>query len=147
MRSSPAERRWRYLDLADFLLIAESALGVSAEDLARVAQLHLAASALDAPAAEFGGVEFYPEFAMKAAVLCSRLIRNHPLPDGNKRVGFLAMVEFAERNGYVWGSSAGDDPGGEETVKVIERVAAGQMPIRELAQWVLRRLREHEDES
>jgi hypothetical protein len=67
LRSSPTDRRWAYLDLADFLLIGEAALGVSAEDLARVAHLNLAASALDAPAAEFGGVEFYPEFPMKAA--------------------------------------------------------------------------------
>jgi death-on-curing protein len=62
LRGSPAEGGWAYLDLADFLLIAEAVLGVSAEDLAGVAQLNLAASALDAPAAEFGGVEFYPSF-------------------------------------------------------------------------------------
>jgi hypothetical protein len=60
LTSSPAEGGWAYLDLADFLLIAEAALGVLAEDLARVAQLNLAASALDAAAAEFGGVEFLP---------------------------------------------------------------------------------------
>jgi death-on-curing protein len=147
LRSSPTERRWRYLDLADFLLIAEAALGVTAEDLARVTQLHLAASALDSPAAEFGGVEFYPEFSMKAAALCSRLIRNHPLPDGNKRVGFLCTVEFAERNGYLWEPPSGDDPGGEETVKVVERVAAGEIAIRELADWIRQRLKEREDES
>jgi death on curing protein len=147
LTSSPIERRWSYLGLADFLVIAEAALAVTAEDLARVTQLHLAASALDAPAAEFGGVEFYPEFAMKAAVLCSHIIRNHPLPDGNKRVGFLCTVEFAERNGYVWESPTGDDPGGEETVKVIERVAAGEMQVRELAEWVRQRLRERGDES
>jgi death-on-curing protein len=147
LRSSPAERRWSYLDLADFLLIAEAALGVSAEELVRVTQLHLAASALDAPAAEFGGVEFYREFAVKAAVLCGHLIRNHPLPDGNKRVGFLCTVEFAERNGYVWDRPSGDDPGGEETAKVMERIAAGDMPIRELVEWVRQRLKENENES
>jgi death-on-curing protein len=147
LTSSPVERRWAYLDLVDFLLVAEGALEVAAEDLARVTQLHLAASALDAPAAEFGGVEFYPEFAMKVAVLCSRVIRNHPLPDGNKRVGFLCAVEFAERNGFVWEPPPGDDPGGEETVKVIERVAAHEMQVRELMEWVRERLRESKDES
>ncbi len=146
MRSSPTERRWRYLDLAEFLLVGEAALGVPAEDLARVCQLHLAASALDAPAAEFGGVEFYPEFATKTAVLCYHLIRNHPLPDGNKRVGFLCMVEFAERNGFRWQAPAGDDPGGEETVKVIQQVAAGEMNVRRLTEWVRQRLEEVEDE-
>jgi death-on-curing protein len=147
LRSSPAEGRRAYLDLADFLLIAEAALGVSAEDLARVAQLNLAASALAAPAAEFGGVEFYPEFPMKAAVLCSHLIRNHPLPDGNKRVGFLCSVEFAERNGYEWKAPTGDRPGGEETVKVIERVAAGEIAIHDLADWIGQRLKEREERA
>jgi death on curing protein len=78
---------WRYLDLVDFLLIAEAVLDIPAEDLARARRLELAESALHAPAAEFGGVEFYPDPARKAAVLASRLIGDHPLPDGNKRVG------------------------------------------------------------
>lgn len=62
---------------------------------------------------------------MKAAVLCSRLINNHPLPDGNKRVGFMCTVEFVERNGFRWNPPPGDDPGGEETAKIIEAVASG----------------------
>jgi death on curing protein len=37
------------------------------------------------PKASWGGVEFYPSFAMKAAVLLVRLTKNHALPDGNKR--------------------------------------------------------------
>lgn len=39
-----------YLDLGDFLGIAELVLGLSAEDLARVSRLELAESALHAPA-------------------------------------------------------------------------------------------------
>ena len=46
---------WCYLDLADFLLIAEAVLEIPVEDLARVGRLELAESALRAPAAEFGG--------------------------------------------------------------------------------------------
>ena len=88
-----------YLDLAGFLLIAEAVLDIPAEDLARVAQMGLAESALHAPAATFGGVEFYPDLARKTAVLAARLIPNHPLPDGNKRVGYLCALEFVARNG------------------------------------------------
>lgn len=89
----------RYLDLADFLLIAEAITGTSAEDLARTARtVHLAESALAAPAASYGGREFYPGLAVKAAILGSRLVRNHPLLDGNKRAAFMCMVEFLERN-------------------------------------------------
>lgn len=92
---------YAYLALGDFLLVAEAVLGIKAGVLARSDHLvALDESALAAPAAAFGGDEFYPEFADKAAVLCSRLARNHPLPDGNKRTAYLCLIEFVERNGY-----------------------------------------------
>lgn len=70
---------WQYLDLADFLLVAEAVLDLPAEQLVPVSRIDLAESALNAPAAEFGGVEFYTDLANKTAVLAWRLIRNHPL--------------------------------------------------------------------
>ena len=130
---------WRYLDLADVLLIAEAVLETPAEDLARVGRLELAESALHAPAAEFGGVEFHSDLARKTAVLASRLIRNHPLPDGNKRVGYLCALEFVVRNGGTW-THPPDDPEGDETVAVIEGVAAGTLDEDELAVWIAQRL-------
>jgi death on curing protein len=72
----------QYLDLADFLVIAGAVLQVEPEVLARQCDLHLADSALNAPRAGYGEVEFYPDFATKAAVLCWHLIRNHALLDG-----------------------------------------------------------------
>ena len=59
-----------YLELADYLLIAESVLGVPAELIADFNRIGLADSAPAAPQAGFGGVEAYPDFATKAAVLC-----------------------------------------------------------------------------
>jgi death-on-curing protein len=129
-----------YLDLADFLIIAEAVLGVQARELAHVTKLDLAESALAAPSATFEGLEFYPTFAEKAAVLCSRLIRNHTLPDGNKRVGYLCLVEFAERNGYRWKAPEGDEPEGDETVAMIEGVASGQIDEPALVRWIEKRL-------
>ena len=131
-----------YLDLADYLLIAEAVLETPAEELALAIRVDLAESALAAPAAQFGGVEFYPDFANKVAVLCRRLIKNHALPDGNKRVGFLCAVEFAERNGYRWTPPPDDDPEGTESVRVIEGVAAGELDEQQLAEWVRARLAE-----
>jgi death on curing protein len=128
-----------YLDLADFLLIAEAVLDVPAEDLAHSGRLELAESALHAPAATFGGVEFYPDLARKTAVLASRLINNHPLPDGNKRVGYLCALEFVARNGGNWTHPA-NDPEGDETVAMIEGVAAGQIDEETLTAWVTERL-------
>ena len=120
-----------YLDLADYLLIAEAVLGVPAEEIARWPGIALADSALHAPAAGFGGVELYPDLIDKAAVICARLARNHPLPDGNKRVAYLALLEFLARNDFEW-----VPPSVDETVATIERVAAGTISERELADWL-----------
>ena len=61
----------RYLDLADFLIIAEAVLGLSADLIAAQARFGLAESALHALAASFGGEDFYPDVPAKAAVLCA----------------------------------------------------------------------------
>ena len=71
-----------YLELADYLLIAEAVLGLPAELIADFNRIGLADSALAAPRASVAGVEAYPDFITKAAVLCWHLVRNHPLPDG-----------------------------------------------------------------
>ncbi len=126
---------WHYLDLADFLLIAEAVLAIPAEDAARVGRLELAEAALHAPRAEFGGVEFYPDLPRNTAVLASRLIGHHPLPDRDKRVRWLCALEFVARNGGTWVHPA-DDPEGDEAVAMIEGVAAE--PIGSGAgRWVL----------
>lgn len=131
-----------YLDLADWLLIAEAALRMPATKLYAELQADLADSALHAPAAAFGGEEFYPDFATKAAVLCAHLVKNHPLPDGNKRVGLLCLVEFCQRNGYPWEPPPGDEDG-EATASVIWSVAAEPLDIgvvESLATWVADRI-------
>lgn len=58
-----------YLELADYLLIAESLLGLPAETIANFDRIGLAESSLAAPQAGFGGVEAYPDVEDKAAVL------------------------------------------------------------------------------
>jgi death-on-curing protein len=89
-----------YLEFADVLLIAEAVLGDKAEDIAMSERIGLLESAVAAPQASFAGVEFYPSLAVKAAVLCAHIAKNHGLRDGNKRVALLATVEFLERNGH-----------------------------------------------
>ena len=127
----------QYLGLGDLLVIASSVLGIEAEVLAKASNLVSGDSALNAPAASFGGVEFYPEFATKVAVLGYRLARNHALPDGNKRTALLAMVEFAERNGRRLPLL--DE---EDTVETMVKVAAGTMSEDAFVRWVSRRLEE-----
>ena len=128
-----------YLEIADFLLIAEAVTGVSAEDLSRSERtVHLAGSALAAPAAAYAGREFYPDIATKAAILCSRLARNHALVDGNKRVAFLCMIEFLERNGRNFRVGANSDE--RLIVDAVVAVAAGDMSEAEFTAFVAARI-------
>ena len=89
----------RYLSLAEYLWLAEQVTGVPAGTLSKAGRIDLADSALHAPAASFGDHEFYPDVVDKAAVLCWRLARNHPLPDGNKRAACASLVLFIDLNG------------------------------------------------
>lgn len=127
-----------YLELADYLLIAERVLGVAAETIANFNRIGLAESALAAPQAGFGEVEAYPDFVAKAAVLCWHLVKNHPLPDGNKRCAFLATIEFIERNGHDWVPAPGDP---DETDRVIRSVASGETTQSEFRDWMADRCR------
>ncbi|MGH9090436.1 MAG: type II toxin-antitoxin system death-on-curing family toxin [Acidimicrobiales bacterium] len=89
----------RCLSLAEYIWLAEQVAGIEAVVLAKAARIELADSALHAPSASFGGEEFYPEVIDKAAVLTCRLAWNHPLPDGNKRAPWAALVLFLDLHG------------------------------------------------
>jgi death on curing protein len=133
-----------YPDLADFLLVAEAVLQMPAKKIAEESNLHLADSALHAPAARFAGEDFYPNFATKAAVLCAHLIKNHPLKDGNAQVALVATVEFCGRNDLPWTPPAGDEDG-EVTASVLLDVAAAELnddAIEGLARWIAERIDE-----
>lgn len=125
------------LELEDLLLIGEAVLGMSAEALASATRLSLACSALQAPFAADGRGDRYPDLGAKAAVLCSRLVRNHPLPDGNKRVALLAMLELIARNDGRWTAPSG---GGDEIADTIERLAARELSEAAFAAWVRARV-------
>ncbi len=90
----------RYLTLAEALVIAEAVTGIDARTLSRASRVDLLDSALHAPQAGFGDEDFYPSLAEKAAVLVVRIARNHPLPDGNKRLAWQALTIFLALNGH-----------------------------------------------
>ena len=81
-------------------MVAERVLEIDAERLMRVTKIPLVESALAAPYASFGGHDFYEHPLQRAAILASRIMRNHPLPDGNKRVALILMVLYLEEHGY-----------------------------------------------
>jgi death-on-curing protein len=127
----------RGIELVDFLILAEAVTGLDAADLIDAPHIVARAeSALAAPFAEFDGVEMYDGLARKAAVLCSRLVRNHPLPDGNKRVAYLSMIELIRRNGCEWRPAAPE----LERAAMVERLAARDVDEAAFAAWVERQI-------
>ena len=132
---------WRYLELGDFLVIAEAVTGIPAEVLASSERLvSQADSALHVPSAGFGDVEAYPAFVEKAAILCARIIQDHPLPDGNRRAAFLCLVEFVERNGRRLEFLPEDTA--QSVADVLVDLAAHAISEYDFVQWVAARLRD-----
>ena len=78
-----------------------------------------------------------PDLIMKAAVLTSRIVRNHPFPDGNKRAARLAGLIFLEMNGVEVAELLRDP---EENDRVIRQPASSEIDEEAFAQWVRRRL-------
>jgi prophage maintenance system killer protein len=114
------------LTIEDLLLIAEAVLDVPGERLARVTRLDVADAALAAAARR-------PALADQAAVLCERLVRDRPLPCGNKPVALLAMLELISRNRAIWIAPIG---GAKELATTIERLATGALSPEAFAAWV-----------
>jgi death-on-curing protein len=125
-----------YPDLADFLAIASAITGIDLQTLTSATKLDLADSALHAPAANFGGEEFYPDFCDKAAVLLVRLAKNHPLLDGNKRAAWITLRMFIEMNSWLWT----EYPSVDEAEHVVLAVAAGEWNEQRTSAWLRDRI-------
>jgi death-on-curing protein len=102
--------------------------------LAKAAGVGLLDSALHAPQASYSGHEFHPDFVDKAAVLVVHVARNHPLPDGNKRLAWGCLTIFGALNGRNLHAAADD------AVDQMLAVAAGQINEADMAAWISARL-------
>lgn len=85
-----------FLTTDDLLVIARNAIG--SQPLVRDYGLLEAAAAR--PNTSVFGEDAYPDDWTKAAALGHSLISGHPLIDGNKRLGWVAMRTFLELNGH-----------------------------------------------
>lgn len=65
-----------------------------------------------------------------AAAYAFGLVKNHPYRDGNKRIGFLAMVTFLELNGQSFQATDAD------VVTEFLALADGRVSEEALASWI-----------
>ena len=88
----------------------------------------LLASAAARPGTSLFGEDAYPDLWTKAAALLQSVVNNHPLIDGNKRLGWLATAVFLDLNG--------EDPtaaSNDAVYDLIISVAAGSREVDEIA--------------
>ena len=88
-------------------------------------------SALMNPYQSFGGIELYPSIQAKAAQLCFGIVKDHPMIDGNKRLGTHVMLVLLALNGYELSYSQ------KELSDTILLLAAGQLQSEDILQWII----------
>jgi death-on-curing protein len=109
------------LTVEDLLtLVADLAVGP-------VRDVGLLDSAAHRPGAVLYGLEAYPDIDRKAAALLDSLVGNHALVDGNKRLGWLAVVVFYGLNDI--DLDAPDEP----AYQLVMSVARGDLSVDEIA--------------
>lgn len=114
-----------YLDVDDLVALAVSLLG----EPPPIRDLGLLAAAAARPQASAFGDDAYPDLVTKAAALLHSIVKNHPLVDGNKRLGWLACAVFLDING-VDPTRASND----EVFELVMHVAAHPIEIEALAE-------------
>lgn len=88
-------------------------------------------SALSNPFQSFADEELYPSVQAKAARLCYGLVKNHPMVDGNKRIGTHAMLVFLMLNGYELSYTQ------QELSDTILALASGKLSADDIQQWII----------
>ncbi len=112
----------KYLSTEDLLDLA-ALLGVQ-----DVRDLGLLDSAALRPQSVVFGAESYPMLADKGAALLESIVGNHPLVDGNKRLGWASLISFYALNGIF--IELEDD----EAYEFVIDVASGRLRFLEIAQ-------------
>ena len=104
-----------YLDLDDLLAAADAAVGSRAD----VRDVGLLQAAVARPQATAFGEGAYPTLDEKAAALLQSIVAGHPLVDGNKRLGWIAIRLFYRLN------DADVRPTPDEAFDLVVSVASG----------------------
>lgn len=120
-----------YLETDDLLQLVDD-LGVGP-----VRDAGLLDSAAHRPSAWILGREAYPGIDLKAAVLLDSIVSNHPLVDGNKRLGWLAVAVFYQINDITL--DAPEDPAYDLVIGMADGSTDVARAADTLARWALAR--------
>jgi len=114
-----------YLDVEDLVRLATLLLG----DPPPIRDMGLLGSAAARPQTAVFGEDGSPDFWTEAAALLQSVVKNHPLVDGNKRLGWLATAVFLELNDKTVVQATNDDvysfvvavAAGKDTIEVVAK--------------------------
>jgi death on curing protein len=87
-------------------------------------------SALAHPRMTFAGRSLHRTLFEKAAAYGYHVCRNHPFVDGNKRVAFVLMDIFLQKNGRMLTASE------EDAYSMVINLADGRLSKQSLATWL-----------
>ncbi|WAM31657.1 type II toxin-antitoxin system death-on-curing family toxin [Caldicellulosiruptor naganoensis] len=87
----------------------------------------------------FDGIELYPAVVDKIAAVCYNIIKNHPLIDGNKRLGITLMAVLCDINNIPLECSD------EELVELGVAIAEGRYDREQIKNWILEHTKKGEE--
>ena len=121
-------QEFEYLTTEDLVHLAALLLG----DPPPVRDIGLLGAAAARPQTTVFGKDAYEDVWTKAAALLQSILKNHPLVDGNKRLGWLATAVFLELNGFPAVGASNDD-----VYDLVIDVAAGHDTVEQIAAALL----------
>ncbi len=120
-----SEGGFEYLDAEDLVYLASVLLG----EPPPIRDLGLIGSAAARPQTTVFGEDAYPDVWTKAAALLQSVVKNHPLVDGNKRLGWLATAVFLELNDVPVTQATNED-----VYNLVVATAAGKDSVESIAE-------------
>lgn len=114
----------------EYFFLAAKVTNTDADALRKSSKIDLLDSALHAPQTNLYGQDQYKDIFDKASVLCERLVKNHPLLDGNKRSAWYALRLFLRLNGVRLNFNL------FEAEFQIEGLASGQVTREDFKEWL-----------
>jgi death-on-curing protein len=97
---------------------------------AGIREKSLLESAVAQPKMTFGGKYVHKTLFDKAVAYGYHICMNHPFVDGNKRVAFILMDIFLQKNGY---EIAADE---EQVYSIMMALASGKISKTQLSAWL-----------